>query len=147
MAEAGFELRTSVCIFYEINANPCVSRPAHFLSVIGTAEEMISLTFILVLLFGLDSQWGNLDAPQPSRGPGAPPGIFIPWAGVWGPSGWSLPLCPLNTQSAFSRPLPGPSEPEPGLHLSAFPSFLSAESWAPHGNFQDPLLGVLWPSL
>lgn len=40
--------------------------------------------FIPVLFFGFDSQWGNLSAPQPSRGPSAPFGTFIPWAGAWG---------------------------------------------------------------
>lgn len=75
--EAGFELRTYTCISYEKRANPCISIPALFLPINGTAEETVSLMFIPVLSFGSDSQRGNLDSLQYCRGTGAPLGTSI----------------------------------------------------------------------
>lgn len=83
--------------------------------------------------------------PSPAEGPVPLLAPSPQGPGRGGASGWSLPLCPLNKQSALSRPPPGPAEP--GLCVFAFSSFQFAESWAPLVNFQDPFLGVLWPGL
>lgn len=67
---------------------------SHFLSMDGTAQEVVSLVFISLFSMGSDSPWRNLESPESSRGPSAPLGIIIPWA--WGAGSVWLVLVPLS---------------------------------------------------
>lgn len=127
MAETGFELGTSTCIFCEMRANSCISIPAHFLSINGTAEEVVSLMFIPVLAL----------APL-RRGETLPPSSV----GSCGPG-----CCPFVPSTSSWRSLDPPALLTQGCMFLFSTPLSSARSRAPLVLFQDPFLGVLRQAL